>query len=146
MNGEGKRRVAWKKGGLKHSIWVSRVQREHIMGPSGSRVHTLPVMGSNQQIGLPVIHFPEPTSPSRLVVGVSPNVGIKRPLIREAHSLARSKTSLKALDAQDDTGVVGEGRYCETTSIDDDVELSGSNRDELASSKKAGTTVMNSVG
>ena len=77
------------------------------MGPSGSRVHTLPVMGSNQQIGLPVIHFPEPTSPSRLVVGVSPNVGVKRPLIQEAHMPARFKASHKALVAQDDRGVVG---------------------------------------
>ena len=146
VNGEGKRHMAWKKGGLKNSIWVSKGQREHVVGPSGSRVHTLPVVGSDQQMGLPVIHFPEPPSPSRLVVGVSPNVGVKRPLIQEAHSPARSKTSHIALDAQDDTGAVGEGRYCEITSINDDDDLGGSNRDELVSSEKAGTMVMNSVG
>ena len=103
VNGEGKRHMAWKKGGLKNSIWVSKEQREHVVGPSGSRVHTLPVVGSNQQVGLLVIPFPEPTSPSRLVVGVSPNVGVKRPLIQEAHMPARFKASHKALVAQDDT-------------------------------------------
>jgi len=54
-----------------------------------------------------VIPFPEPTSPSRLVVGVSPNVGVKRPLIQEAHMPARFKASHKALVAQDDIGAVG---------------------------------------
>ena len=34
VNGEGKRRVAWKKGGLRNSLWVTRDQREHV--PSGS--------------------------------------------------------------------------------------------------------------
>ena len=107
VNGEGKRRVAWKKRGLRSSIWVSRGQRQHVVGLSGSRVHTLPLVGSDQQVGLTMIPFTEPTGPSRLVVGVSPNEGDKRPLIQEAHSPARSKASHKALVAQDDRGVVG---------------------------------------
>ena len=78
-----------------------------MVGLSGSRVHTLPVVGSDQQVGLPMIPFPEPTGPSRLVVGVSPNEGDKRPLIQEAHSPTRSKASHKALVAQDDIGAVG---------------------------------------
>ena len=36
VNGEGKRRVVWNKGGLRNSQWVIRDQREHV--PSGSRV------------------------------------------------------------------------------------------------------------
>ena len=33
VNGEGKRSVAWKKGGLRSSIWVSRGQRDHVWVP-----------------------------------------------------------------------------------------------------------------
>ena len=44
VNGEGKRRVAWNKGGLKSSLWVTRDQREHVS--SGSWVLKYPVVGS----------------------------------------------------------------------------------------------------
>ena len=30
VNGKGKRRVAWNKGGLRSSLWVTRDQREHV--------------------------------------------------------------------------------------------------------------------
>ena len=40
VNGEGKRRVAWNsnKGGLRSSKWVTRSQREHVVGPSSGWV------------------------------------------------------------------------------------------------------------
>ena len=49
MNEEGKRRVAWNsfKGGLRSSNWVSRSQKDHMVGPpSGSRALKNPVIGS----------------------------------------------------------------------------------------------------
>ena len=71
-----------------------------MVGPSGSRDHSHPVVGSVQaQTGLPVTPFPVPTSPSSLVVGVSPIVGITKPLIQEAHTPAMSKAPHKALVA-----------------------------------------------
>ena len=51
VNGEGKRHVAWNsnKGGLRSSKWVTRSQREHVVGPSsGLRVQKDPVVGSDQ--------------------------------------------------------------------------------------------------
>lgn len=51
VNGEGNRRVAWNpnKGGLRSSKWVTRSYREHVVGPSsGSWVHKIPVVGSDQ--------------------------------------------------------------------------------------------------
>ena len=48
VNGKGKRSVAWRKGGLRSSIWVSRGQRDHMVGSSSvSQVHK-PVVGLNQ--------------------------------------------------------------------------------------------------
>ena len=70
VNGEGKRRVVWNKGGLRSSLWVIRDQREHM--PSGSRVHKCPMVDSNQDgslVGIPVISSLEPTGPLRLEVG-----------------------------------------------------------------------------
>ena len=69
VNGEGKRRVAWNKGGLRSSLWVSREQMEHM--PSGSRVLKYPMVGSGTQVGL-VIFGLEPIGPMRLEVGESP--------------------------------------------------------------------------
>ena len=49
MNEEGKRRVAWTsfKGGQRTSNWVSRSQKDHMVGPPrGSRVLKNLVMGS----------------------------------------------------------------------------------------------------
>ena len=46
VNREGKMRVAWNKGGLRCSLWVTMDQMEHVS--SGSRVHKYPVMGSDQ--------------------------------------------------------------------------------------------------
>ena len=67
--------MAWYKGGLSSSIWVSRGQRDHVVGSSRvSRVHK-PVVGLEQdcsQVGLP---FPESTAPFRMEVDVSPSVG-----------------------------------------------------------------------
>ena len=41
------------KGGLKTSKWVTRNQREHVVGPpSGSRVHKIPMIGSAQFRGV----------------------------------------------------------------------------------------------
>nr|POF09736.1 hypothetical protein CFP56_21375 [Quercus suber] len=105
VNGEGKRRVAWKKGGLMSStsIWVSRGQKEHVVGPSGSWVHTLPVVGSNQQVGLLVIPFPKPIGPSRLVV--DDNTGVVgyhvevSPAPSEKASTARQLASLTAMNS-----------------------------------------------
>ena len=51
VNGEGKRRVAWNsnKGGLRSSKWVTRSQREHMVGPSsGSQFQKDSVVGSDQ--------------------------------------------------------------------------------------------------
>ena len=51
VNGEGKRHVAWNsnKGGRRSSKWVTRSQREHVVGPSsGLRVQKDPVVGSDQ--------------------------------------------------------------------------------------------------
>ena len=76
VNGEGKRRVAWNKGGLRSSLWVTRDQREHV--PSGSPVHKSPMVGSGTQVGLPVFSSLEPTCPMRLEVGESPTVGDSR--------------------------------------------------------------------
>ena len=104
VNGEGKRRVVWNKGGLRSSLWVSRDQREHV--PSDSRVHLNPVVGSDQdgsQVGLPVIFDPEPTGPFRTEVGESPTVGDPRPLSLEAHTLVMSKAPHEASNAQDIT-------------------------------------------
>ena len=50
VNGEGKRRVVWNKGGLRRSLWVTRDQREH--APSGSRVHKSPMVGSVVDFGV----------------------------------------------------------------------------------------------
>ena len=97
-------RVAWNKGGLRCSLWVTMDQMEHVS--SGSRVHKYPVMGSDQdgtQVGLPVISFPEPTDPSRMEVGESPTLGDLRPLSQEAYTLVMSKEPHKTSDAQDIT-------------------------------------------
>uniref|UniRef100_A0A7N2KUK5 Reverse transcriptase zinc-binding domain-containing protein n=1 Tax=Quercus lobata TaxID=97700 RepID=A0A7N2KUK5_QUELO len=95
--GERKRRVAWNKGDLKSSLWVSRDQREH--ASRGSKVHKFPRVGSVQDgplVGLPVISFPEPTSPSWTEVGESPTMGDPRSLSLEAHALVLSETTHKA--------------------------------------------------
>ena len=107
VNGEGKRRVAWKKGGLRSSIWVSKGQREHVV-PSGSRDLSHTVVGSVQaQKGLPVTHFPVSTGLSSLVVGVSPTVGVTKPFIQETHTPTMPKAPRLALVAQGDMDVVG---------------------------------------
>ena len=81
VNGEEKRRAAWKKGGLWSSIWVSKGQREHVVS-NGSRDLSHIVVGSVQaQKGLPVTPFLVSTGPSSLVVGVSPTVGVTKPFI-----------------------------------------------------------------
>ena len=49
VNGEGKRSVAWNKGCLKSSIWVSRDQRDH------ERDH---VLGSSSSSSVPRVHIP----------------------------------------------------------------------------------------
>ena len=107
VNGKGERRVAWKKGGLRSSIWVSRDQRDHVVGSSSvSRVHK-PVVGLDQdgsQVGLPMIPFLEPTGPSRMEEGVSPSVGDLSLLNKEAHASVMSKAPHAILDAQDITG------------------------------------------
>ena len=81
VNGEGKRSVAWNKGGLRSSIWVSRDQRDHMVAFSSvSQVHK-PVVGLEQvgsQVGLPLIPFPKPIGPSRMEDCVSPSVGDQR--------------------------------------------------------------------
>ena len=55
VNEEGKRHVTWDsyKGGLRTSKWVTRSQREHVVGPpSGSRVQKILVIGSAQFRGV----------------------------------------------------------------------------------------------
>ena len=87
--GEGKRRVAWNKGGLKSSLWVSKDQREHVSRVS--QVHNLFGVGFVQDgplVGLP--SFPEPTSPSWWEVGESPTVGDPRSLSLEAQVLSKA--------------------------------------------------------
>ena len=107
VNGEGKRSVAWKKGCLKGSIWVSRGQRDHVVGFSSvSRVHR-PVVGLDQvgtQVGLPL---PELTSPSRMEECVSPSVGDLRLLNEEAHAPMMLKEPHTASNAQDVTDADG---------------------------------------
>ena len=101
LNGEGKRCVSWKKGGLRSSIWVTRDQREHVGGggPSGSRV-PLNVVGSDQaQVGLFVTPDLEPTGPFWMLVGLSPSLSDPSSLNMEAHTLAMSKASHEALVA-----------------------------------------------
>ena len=82
MNGEGKRRVAWKKGGLRNSLLVTRDQKEYV--PSSLRVHHSSLVDSGNQVGLPVFPGPEPTGPMRLEVGESLIVGDPRLLRLEA--------------------------------------------------------------
>ena len=98
VNREGKKRVAWNKGGLRSSLWVSRDQREHV--PSGSRVLKYPMVGSGTQVGL-VIFGPEPTGPMRLEVGESPTMGDLILLRLEAHAPVMSKAPREASEAQD---------------------------------------------
>ena len=89
--------MAWNKGGLKCSLWVSRDQREHVS--RGSQVHKFPRVGSVQDgplVGLPVISFPKPTSPSWTEVGESPTMGDPRSLSLEAHALVLSETTHEA--------------------------------------------------
>ncbi|KAK9992897.1 hypothetical protein SO802_022600 [Lithocarpus litseifolius] len=78
VNGEGKRRVVWNKGGLRSSSWIIRDQREHVH--SGSRVQKFHMVGSDQDgtlVGLLVYSGPEPTGPVRLEVGESPTGGLR---------------------------------------------------------------------
>ena len=82
VNGEGKRRVAWKKGGLRNSLLVTRDQKEYV--PSSLWVHQSSLVGSGNQVGLPVFPGPEPTSSMRLEVGESLIVGDPRLLRLEA--------------------------------------------------------------
>ena len=96
MNGEGKRRVAWNKGGLRSSLWVSREQMEHM--PSGSRVLKYPMVGSGTQVGL-VIFGLEPIDPMRLEVGESLTVGDSILLRQEAYAPVMSKALYEALEA-----------------------------------------------
>ena len=89
--------MAWNKGGLKSSLWVSRDQREHVS--RGSQVHKFPRVGSVQDgplVGLLVISFPKPTSPSWTEVGESPTMGDPRSLSLEAHALVLSETTHEA--------------------------------------------------
>ena len=58
-------------------------------------------------MGLLVTPFPVSTGPSSLVVGISPTVGVMKPLIQEAHTLTMSKAPHKALVTQCDTSAVG---------------------------------------
>ena len=101
VNGEGKRRVAWNKGGLRSSLRVTRDQREHVL--SGSRVHKSPMVGSGTQVGLLVFSSPEPIGPMRLEVGESPTVGDLRLLRQEAHAQVMSKAPHETLEVQDIT-------------------------------------------
>ena len=103
VNGEGKKSVAWNKGCLKSSIWVSRGWRDHVLGSSSSssvsRVHK-PVVGlvqADTQVGLP---FPELTGPSRKEEWVSPSVGDLRLLNQEAHAPEKPNDPHEALAAQ----------------------------------------------
>ena len=83
VNGEGKRRVAWKKGGLRNSLLVTRDQKEYVS--SSLRDHHSSLVGSGNQVGLPVFPGgPEPTGPMRLEVGESLIVGDPRLLRLEA--------------------------------------------------------------
>ena len=96
--------MAWNKGGLRSSLWVTRGQREHVS--SGSRVLKYPMVGSNQdgtQVGLLVIPYLEPTGPIRMEVGDSPSLDDPRSLFQEAHTAMMSKAPYEALDAQDIT-------------------------------------------
>ena len=101
VNGEGKRRVAWKKGGLRNSLWVTRDQKEHV--PSSSRVHQSSLVGLGNQMGLPVFSGPKPTGPMRLEVGESPTLGDPRLLRQEAQASVMSKVHHEASEAQDNT-------------------------------------------
>ena len=99
VNGERKRRVTWKKGGLRSSIWVSKGQREHVV-PSRSWDLSYTVVGSVQaQKGLLVTPFLVSTSPSSLVVGVSLTVGVTKPFIQETHTSTMPKAPHLALVA-----------------------------------------------
>ena len=99
MNGEGKRRVAWKKGGLRNSLLVTRDQKEYV--PSSLWVHQSSLVGSSNQVGLPVFLGPEPTSSMRLEVGESLIVGDPRLLRLEAQAPVMSKVHQEASEAQD---------------------------------------------
>ena len=85
VNGEGKRKVAWKKRGLRNSLLVTRDQKEYVS--SSLRDHHSSLVGSGNQVGLPVFPGgPEPTGPMRLEVGESPTVGDPRLLRLEAQA------------------------------------------------------------
>ena len=101
VNVEGKRRVAWKKGGLRNSLLVTRDQKEYM--PSSLRVHQSSLVGSGNQVGLPVFPDLEPTGPMRLEVGESPTVGDPRLLRLEAQALVMSEVHQEASEAQDNT-------------------------------------------
>ena len=101
VNGEGKRRVAWKKGGLRNSLLVTRDQKEYV--PSSLRVHHSSLVDSGNQVGLPVFPGPEPTGPMRLEVGESPTVGDPRLLRLEAQAPVMSKVHQEASEAQDNS-------------------------------------------
>ena len=107
VNGEGKRRVAWNsnKGGSRSSKWVTRSQREHVVGhSSGSRVQKNLVVGSGQdcntQVGLPVIPNLESTGPIRMEVGGSPSLGDPRLSNHEAQASTMSNAPNEASVAQ----------------------------------------------
>ena len=89
-------RVAWNKGGLRSSLWVSREQMEH--APSGSWVLKYPMVGSGTQVGL-VISGLEPIGPMRLEVGESLTVGDSILLRQEAYAPMMSKAFHEASEA-----------------------------------------------
>ena len=103
--GEGKRKVAWNKGDLKSSLWVSKDQREHVS--KVSRVQNffrVRFVQDGPVVGLP--SFPEPIGPSWLEVGESPTVGDPRSLSLEAQVL--SKTPHEASVASTDQDIAEE--------------------------------------
>ncbi|KAL0005205.1 hypothetical protein SO802_012766 [Lithocarpus litseifolius] len=69
VNGEEKRTMAWNKGGLRSSLWVSRDQRKHVTSGNGSQVHNFPVVGSDREGSQVGLSYPESIGPSWLKVG-----------------------------------------------------------------------------
>lgn len=104
VNGEGKRSVAWdcNKGGFNNFKWVTRGQKEHMVGLGtvcDLRGQVKSVVGldpcCDTPMGLPHLLNLESTGPIRFEVGGSSSLADPRPLTREAHKsvmVASSKT------------------------------------------------------
>ena len=106
VNGEGKRRVVGNnyKGGWRSFKWVTRSQREHMLGLEtfgDTLTQQKPVVGSDQdiQVGSPNVPNLESTGPIRMEVGESSSLADRRPPTPVAHVLVKPNTSHEAFVA-----------------------------------------------